>query len=205
MKKSDPVPAAIRDFLHTATPMEWARAISADLPLLLNDHANCEKKAAATAISLTFRYGDDAALCERMSRLAREELRHYEMVMRVMRQRNIPHQALGAGRYARRLRDAMRTDEPGRRVDTLIIGAYIEARSCERFAILVPLLDAELGRFYSGLLASEARHFEHYLALARQNDPVSANSRIAAFGELEGELAVSPDTQLRFHSGPQEA
>ncbi len=199
---TDSVPASIDDFLHTSTPLAWARAIAADLPLLLNDHANCEKKAAATALSLTFRYGEDAALCERMSRLAREELRHYEQVMRVMRHRHIPHQTLGAGRYARSLRDAMRTDEPGRRVDTLIIGAYIEARSCERFALLAPLLDEELGRFYSGLLASEARHFEHYLAMARQHDPTSADLRIKEFGELEGQLAVSPDTRLRFHSGP---
>ncbi len=196
------VPAAISEFLAAATPSAWARAAAADLPLLLNDHANCEKKAAATALSLMFRYAADEALCARMSRLAREELRHFEQVARIMEQRGIAHQVLPASRYARALREAVRGNEPGRRSDTLIVGALIEARSCERFALLMPLLDDELARFYGGLLASESRHFEHYLALARAAGDPEFEQRLVVLCDLEAELASGPDQQLRFHSGP---
>lgn len=196
------IPNNVAQFLGSATPADWALAAAADLPLLLNDHANCEKKAAATALSLMFRYAGNSALCDRMSRLAREELRHYEQVARLMQRRGIVHQVLPASRYARRLREAARTQEPGRLTDTLIIGALIEARSCERFALLIPLLDEELGRFYAGLLASEARHFEHYLALARETGDADFALRRKTLGELESTLATSDDDVLRFHSGP---
>lgn len=205
MKKRIEVPAQISRFLGSETPDGWARAAATDLPLLLNDHANCEKKAAATALSLMFRYAADDVLSARMSRLAREELRHYEQVARIMRQRGIAHRALPASRYARTLMEAVRGSEPGRRSDTLIVGALIEARSCERFARLIPYLDDELGRFYGGLLASEARHFEHYLALARASGDPDIDARLTLLRKLEAGLAVEPDTELRFHSGPPTA
>lgn len=205
MNKNELVPQDLRDFLSAATPHAWTVAAVADLPRLVNDHANCEKKAAATALSLMFRYADDDLLCERMSRLAREELRHFEQVMRVMRQRGIAHQHLSASRYARRLHEVVRQQEPARKVDTLIIGAFIEARSCERFALLIPVLDEELAKFYRGLLASEARHFRHYLELAERASDAPIAARVAEIGELEGELSVGADDQLRFHSGPPPA
>lgn len=202
MSAGKQVPTEIAAFLQQPTPAAWVDAAVADLPTLLNDHANCEKKAAATALSLIFRYSDDLVLCERMSRLAREELRHYEQVLRLLRRRGIAHRAVSASRYAQGLHESVRKEEPGRRVDTLILGAYIEARSCERFALLVPQLDEELARFYGGLLASEARHFRHYLELAEQAAAGSIVARVAEFGEREATLATTPDDCLRFHSGP---
>lgn len=199
---TDLVPEEIRTFLSAATPPAWAEAAAADLSRLINDHANCEKKAAATAISLMFRYADDAALCQQLSRLAREELRHYEQVARLMRRRGINYASISASRYAGRLRQVVRSSEPGRRIDTLIVGAFIEARSCERFALLVPHLDDELAKFYRGLLASEARHFRHYLELAAQAASEPLAVRIESIAELESELATTPDAELRFHSGP---
>jgi tRNA-(ms[2]io[6]A)-hydroxylase len=95
-----------------------------------------------------------------------------------------------------------RPHEPYKLIDTLIIGAFIEARSCERFARLAPLLDAELQRFYLGLLASESRHFQHYLQLAERYSPEPIDARIAFFAERERELIEAPDTEFRFHSGP---
>jgi len=198
------VPQEIAEFLQQPTPATWVDAAVRDLPTLMIDHANCEKKAAATALSLLFRYADDARLCDRMSRLAREELRHYEQVTRLLRRRGIVHRSLSASRYAQALHEKLRSEEPGRRVDILIVGAYIEARSCERFALLVPELDEELARFYSGLLAAESRHFRHYLALAEQSAGHSIAARVAELGELEAGLATKPDSKLRFHSGPPE-
>ena len=198
----DLVPGEIRDFLSADTPAGWVEAAVADIPTLVNDHANCEKKAAATAVSLMFRYAHDGLLCDRMSRLAREELRHYEQVCTIMRRLGISYQSLSAGRYASGLRDLVRSHEPGRCTDTLIVGALIEARSCERFALLIPHIDDKLARFYRGLLASEARHFRHYLELAGREAAGDFESRLEEIRSREGELATATDSALRFHSGP---
>jgi tRNA-(ms[2]io[6]A)-hydroxylase len=97
----------------------------------------------------------------------------------------------------------MRQNEPGRLVDVLIVGAFVEARSCERFAALAPHLDEELARYYTFLLRSEARHFEYYLDLAARYSPEPITERVAFFREVERELIESPDTEIRFHSGPR--
>ncbi|HUG99564.1 MAG TPA: tRNA isopentenyl-2-thiomethyl-A-37 hydroxylase MiaE [Gammaproteobacteria bacterium] len=198
------VPRELADFLGAPTPAGWVEAAAAPeaLPTLLVDHANCEKKAASTALAMLFRYEQHDALTERLSRLAREELRHFEQVRRLMRLRGIEWRRLPASRYAAGLAAAARHGEPGRLVDRLITGAFIEARSCERFALLAPRLDDTLGRFYGGLLGAEARHFRHYLELAHGFDPGGADARIAAIRVVENNLATAPDTELRFHSGP---
>jgi tRNA-(ms[2]io[6]A)-hydroxylase len=87
-------------------------------------------------------------------------------------------------------------------VDVLIVGAIIEARSCERFAALAPHLDAKLSDFYTGLLKSEARHYRDYLDLAEQAAGGPVDDRVKAFLELERQLIELPDTEFRFHSGP---
>lgn len=198
------IPTELAEFLGAPTPISWvdAAAEPTALPLMLVDHANCEKKAASTALAMLFRYEQHELLSERLSRLAREELRHFEQVRRHMRLRGIEWRRVPASRYAAGLADTLRNTEPGRLIDRLIVGAFIEARSCERFALLTPRLDDELGRFYAGLLASEARHFRHYLDLAQRFAGAELEARIAAIREVENRLATEPDTELRFHSGP---
>lgn len=193
--------AAIHDFLACRTPEPWLAAALAQPDVLLIDHANCEKKAAATALNLLFRYPQHGTLIHRLSRLAREELRHFEQVVAIMKKRGIDYRPLGSARYAAGLRALAHTHEPARLVDILIIGAFIEARSCERFAALAPRLDAELGRFYASLLQSEARHYQHYLDLARRHAEGDIGPRLALFRAREAELISSPDSEFRFHSG----
>lgn len=191
----------VRDFLACPTPEAWLDAAVRDLPTLLLDHANCEKKAAGTAMNMLFRYNDREQLQIELAQLAREELLHYEQVRELLKARGIAWRPLSAARYATGLRQHVRTSEPGHLVDLMIIGAFVEARSCERFAALAPRLDDELKRYYTFLLRSEARHFEHYLGLAERyaNEPIEA--RVAFFREVERELIASPDGELRFHSG----
>ncbi|WP_027853681.1 tRNA-(ms[2]io[6]A)-hydroxylase [Marinobacterium litorale] len=193
----------IQQFLGCATPSGWIeRAAKSDsLPVLLIDHANCEKKAASTAMNLMFRYVDRTDLLNKMSRLAREELIHFEQCLALMEARDIEYTHLGAARYAAGLREPVRTSEPGRLVDLLIIGAFIEARSCERFAALAPYLDDELAKFYRSLLKSEGRHYQDYLSLARDYAGEPIDERIAFFRGVEKELIESPDAEFRFHSG----
>ena len=113
----------------------------------------------------------------------------------------IPYEYISASRYAHQLRQACRRQEPGRLIDTLIVGAYIEARSCERFAKIAPFLDEELQRFYISLLKSEARHFQHYLELAEEYSQEPIEARVAEIGDLEASLICSEDDEFRFHSG----
>ena len=194
--------SAIQDFLYCETPDQWIENALAAQDVMLIDHANCEKKAASTALNLIYRYVDKYELLNKMSKLAREELRHFEQVIRLMRRRGIEYVQLTSARYAGALREGVRTYEPVKLVDTLIVGAYIEARSCERFAKLAPHLDAELAAFYQSLLKSESRHFEDYLQLAERYSDGAIAERVAYFGEQEKALIESADETFRFHSGP---
>ena len=205
MSSIETLVAGIQAFLPCTTPDAWVEvALQHDQePTLLIDHANCEKKAAATALALMHRYTDNLVLLNKMSRLAREELRHFEQVIKIMSARGVTYEPLSASRYAQGLHKRVRRHEPGRLIDTLIVGALIEARSCERFARLAPELDTELGEFYFSLLKSEARHYADYLRLAESlAGGEHLADRLDYFRGLEVELVESADTQFRFHSGP---
>ena len=204
MALSTAVPEPVAAFLSVSTPADWIDAARRRVPELLLDHANCELKAASTALGFLYRYPDRAELAQRMSRLAREELRHFEQVRSIMKEMDIPFARLTASRYAGKLRDAVRQDEPRKLLDLLLIGALIEARSCERFAVLAPHLPTKLGKFYTELLASEARHFEDYIELAKSECGVAESemsARLEQLMRIEAALVADPDPEFRFHSG----
>lgn len=197
----------IDDFLGCKTSKQWLTAAMHDLPTIIQDHANCEKKAAGTAMNLIFRYESHQALQLKLAQLIREEMLHYEQVIGIMNERGQAWQHLPAGRYAKGMLKHKRSYEPQAMIDVLIIGAFIEARSCERFASLAEVIDdTRLAKYYRYLLKSESRHFEDYLALAQsvvleQQITENIEQRVAFFREVEAELISSPDTELRFHSG----
>ncbi len=191
----------IKAFLACETPDEWLKAALKNQQTLLIDHANCEKKAASTAMNLIYKYIDKPDLLHKLSRLAREELRHFEQVLNFIQKRDIDYIYISASRYAMGLRDLCRKQEPYKLTDTLIAGAFIEARSCERFAKLYPLLDDELGEFYASLLKSESRHFSDYLKLAAKYSDDPIDDRVALFRNKEAELVLGHDAEFRFHSG----
>ncbi len=192
----------IYEFLGCRTDKAWVDQALANLPLIIQDHVNCEKKAAGTAMNLIFRYEFAYELQRKLAQLIREEMLHYEQVLGIMHERGQDWQHLSAGRYAKGMLKHKRTFEPAAMVDTLIIGAFIEARSCERFAALAEVIeDVRLAKYYRYLLKSESRHFEDYLALAQSLSEEDISERVAIFREVESELISSPDTELRFHSG----
>ena len=188
--------------LAAPTPPAWTLAAAARLPELLVDHANCEKKAASSALALIFAYPEDTALALALSRLAREELKHFEQVQRAMRELAIAPVRQRPGRYAQELRRALRTTHPERKLDLLLAAALIEARSAERFVLLAGRLPQPLAELYGELARAEARHFELYLELARERAPAEWEARLAALADREAQLATAPDRELRFHSGP---
>jgi len=199
----------VKAFLGCETPKAWLDEALNNLELLMQDHANCEKKAAGTAMNLMFRYSFFTDLQVKLAQLVREEMLHYEQVLEFMAKRGQEWKAVSAGRYAAGLRKEIRTYEPEALIDVLIIGAFVEARSCERFHALAPLVDEELGRYYRYLLKSESRHFEDYLALALdvaktaklKNAEEDIQTRIEHIREIEKALILSSDDLFRFHSG----
>lgn len=191
--------------LRVPTPAGWVAQACASRDVLLLDHANCEKKAASTALSLMFAYAEDLELTDKMSRLAREELRHYEQVAKLIRSLGVVPQRLAPGRYAERMRRLVAKSEPQREVDLMICGAFIEARSCERFAALGEAIGAPLSGLFQGLHNAEVRHYRVYLDLARRAGKragVDWEARIPLFAALEAELVTAHDPVFRFHSGP---
>jgi tRNA 2-(methylsulfanyl)-N6-isopentenyladenosine37 hydroxylase len=192
--------------LKIATPRAWIEHAAREWRLLLADHANCEKKAASTALAFMFAYPEDRSLCLALARLAREELRHYEQVQKLMTQLEVPLQRMGPGRYAGALRAKLATGEPCRKRDLLLAGALIEARSCERFEAMVPVLPEPVAAFYASLAESERRHAGLYVELARAganggDDEAAMMQRLDELATIEAELVVSPDPKFRFHSG----
>ncbi|CDZ78281.1 tRNA-(MS[2]IO[6]A)-hydroxylase (MiaE) [Legionella massiliensis] len=190
------------DFLCLATPEPWLAAAVTNIPTLLIDHAHCERKAAATAINFISKYPEKTELVDVMSPLAREELLHFEKVKDLMRSQNISFGPLQPSDYAQKLHSLVpRNNGKERLRDQLIIGAIIEARSCERFNAIIPrLADSQLSKFYASLVKSEARHFQDYLHLAKLYGG-DIDERIKFFIKAENTLINSEDKLFRFHSG----
>jgi tRNA-(ms[2]io[6]A)-hydroxylase len=140
-------------------------------------------------------------LIDKMVLLIKEELHHFYQVLQVMADSGIVYQKINSSRYAKGLLRHVSTYEPAAVVDKLICGAYIEARSCERFARLAPLLPLRIADFYTSLLRSEARHYQDYLSLAKQIAGSDISERVAFFGKIEADLIMTPDTDFKFHSG----
>ncbi|WP_317929410.1 tRNA isopentenyl-2-thiomethyl-A-37 hydroxylase MiaE [Halioxenophilus sp. WMMB6] len=169
-------------------------------------------KKAVLSVPLTACEGQPLAaeIIRKMVALIKEELLHFEQVLEILQKSDITYDAISASRYAKGLIKMVRTFEPATLVDKLIIGAYIEARSCERFARLAPRLPPELAGFYYRLLKSEARHFSDYLTLANKvaqtDDRVASGfeARVQEIGAEEATLISSPDDCFRFHSGVPE-
>ncbi len=166
--------------LVSASDPAWVGRALAHLEDVLLDHAHAEKKAAGTAVTLLFQYPEQTALLEPLARLAREELAHFEEVLRVLAARGLAFRRRRASPYAGRLHQLVRGSEPERLVDRLLCAAVIEARSCERFALLADALaerDRELAAWYRALHAAEARHHGTYVRLA---DGIASEAAVRA-------------------------
>ena len=187
--------------LASDTDPRWIDRALENIDELLVDHAHCEKKAAGMAVQLIFRYTQHAFLHEPLSRLAREELTHFEQVLLHLSVRGVEFRGLKPSPYAGRLRSEVRTFEPAHLVDTLLCCALIEARSCERFKILADAIEnEELAAFYRGLLASEARHHQIYLDLAAQLVPENeVRSRLEVLADHEAAVLRDISERARMH------
>ncbi len=189
--------------LKTTTEERWLRQVDEDLPAILIDHAHCEKKAAGTAMNLIFCYGSGRAdLCRELSAIVVEELEHFRLVLDLLERRGIGFTSLKPSSYGRKLNELVRKTEPERAVDRLLVASLIEARSCERFALLREhVADAELADFYGSLFESEARHHSTYVQFARQFGAETAvRARLEELSCEEGRIVREGDPLPRMHS-----
>jgi tRNA-(ms[2]io[6]A)-hydroxylase len=189
--------------LASETPPAWvAEVVEPNLEEVLVDHAHCEKKAAGTAVNLIFAHVEHPELARELSEIAREELEHFELVLALLSRRGMSFRRQFPSSYGARLSELVRKEKPGRFVDRMLIAALIEARSCERFALLRDrLADRELASFYGELYASEARHHATYVRMAATfADRETVNARLAELARAEAEIIADTDGLPRLHS-----
>jgi len=188
--------------LRSVTAPRWLAQIDGRFDELLVDHAHCEKKAAGVAMNLLFAYVDHTDLARAMTAIVTEELEHFHLVLDLLERRGIRFRRLAPASYGRRLHELLRTAEPERAIDRLLVAGLIEARSCERFALLADHApDDELRAFYRGLFEAEARHHATYVRLACQRAPEAVvRERLEALAEAEAAIIAAGDPVPRMHS-----
>jgi tRNA-(ms[2]io[6]A)-hydroxylase len=155
--------------LKSRTPPEWTAIALSDMDAFMLDHAFCERKAAATAMSLLMSNPDKPDFCEAMIQLSLEELEHFQQVFRLLRARGIPLRGDIKDPYVNALIGQCRKPEHERFLDRLLCFGIVEARGCERFGLIgQSCADPALARFYDELARAEARHFGVFLKYARK-------------------------------------
>ena len=188
--------------LQSTSSVRWLRQVDQHLNEILIDHAHCEQKAASTAMDLMFDYVEHEDLCREMSEIVREELEHFQLVRDLLKQRNVRFRRLKPGAYGRKLKELVRRLEPHRAVDRLLVGALIEARSCERFVLLRDhLQDAQLKEVYGSLYESEARHHTTYVRLAKNfASDADVSTRLQELATVEAAIISDGSELPRVHS-----
>ena len=190
--------------LLSPTRPEWAEMAANRLEVFLPDHAVCEQQAALTALNLVAHYPEDDDLVESMSALAAEEVAHLRRIAKLLRRRGLHLMRRRPNPYVHRLREYMRTEsEPGLKVDRLLIGALIEARSCERFTCLLRVVettDPEVAALLADLGPAEKRHWEMFYRLAsRDVDPAWLESHWRGWLEHEDRVMSGLGVRPRVH------
>jgi tRNA-(ms[2]io[6]A)-hydroxylase len=188
--------------LKSSTAPWWLDTVEDNLEEVLLDHAHCEKKAAGTAMNLIFAYVDKVELVRALSDIVNEELDHFRQVLDLLERRGMRFRRLTPSSYGRQLNDLVRKQEPARAVDRLLVAGLIEARSCERFALLKDRLrQRELADFYGSLFESEARHHATYVRLAMLfAEPQAVTARLEELAAAEAEIIDRGDPLARMHS-----
>ena len=191
--------------LRSETPDVWARGVLEDPVSLLVDHAFLEKKAANNAMEMLTRWPGDwvPGWVETMTSVARDETAHLAQVMRLLVKRGGQLARVHKNPYANELRLCVRKGTAGETIDRLFVSALIEARSCERFAVLARVAeDAELAKFYTSLYSSELGHYKVFLRLARKVAPASeVEARWGEMLEAEARILATQPPGARIHSG----
>ena len=189
--------------LTVATRPEWAETVVSDLPSFLQDHADCERKASALAMSLVAKYPDRLEIIPELIATGVEELEHFQQVYEVLRRRGIPlAKEIGQDPYIKVLMDLLHTDSLRRFLDRLLLASIIECRGAERFRLVSEALgdDKELQQFYHDLWVSEARHGHIFVGMALEYfERDREYGRLSELNEAEGRIVDGLELRPRLH------
>lgn len=187
--------------LKSDSKIEWVENALQNLDQILIDHAHCERKAATFALSMTTRYPEKVSMVSKMIEIAQEELEHFQLVHNYIVEKGIEFTKDSGNFFVQNLHSMISKQEPMRFLDSLLVGALIEARSCERFSQLAKHVQSgELQKFYSNLLASEAGHYTIYTDIAREYFPKeTVKQRLEELAIKEAEIVDLLENTATIH------
>ncbi len=182
-------------------PADWLPKLLTNLPAMLVDHAHLERKAATMSLNLE-KYRDLYHRVEDLNAIAIEELQHFQLVLNLLKKRNIPFGQPYPSPWIAGLMHSVRSGNRHQAIDHLICFALVEGRSCEKFQILakaLPPIDPELADFYASLVESEGNHYSTYWLMAREIDEAEADRRLDFYLDLDAELIRKPNPLPMLH------
>ena len=189
--------------LTVATPPEWMDAVMANVPAFLQDHADCERKASAMAMSLVAKYPDRLEIIPELIATGVEELEHFQQVYAVMRERGIPlAKEIETDPYIKSLMALIHSDSERRFLDRLLLASVIECRGAERFRLVSQAMtdDEQLRRFYHNLWVSEAKHGHIFVKMALEYfEKEHVYERLSFLNDEEGEIVAGLEFRPALH------
>ena len=185
----------------TPSDPRWVATVTADFDTFLRDHASCEKKASGMALNVASHYPDQPVLLTAMVDLAVEELNHYREVVKLILARNGQPGADQKDPYITALNAEIRRGSANFLMDRLLVGAVVERRGAERFALIAQALkDAELKEFYTSIARSEERHWLLFVDLAFTHCAEhEVAARLAELTQAEGHIITNLPLRPALH------
>ncbi len=187
--------------LRFATPAGWTETVMQDFDRFLLDHASCEKKASAMAMTLISHYPDRVELVQAMTELAVEELVHFKEVVKHIMARNLTLGADEKDPYVTALIKTQRKGSENYFLDRLLIASIVEARGHERFGLVADALEpGPLKQFYKAITTSEGRHLDLFENLANTYFPETAvNQRLDELLDIEATIVADLPFRAALH------
>jgi len=189
--------------LTVATPPEWVKVVMSNFPAFLQDHADCERKASAMAMSFVAKYPDRLEIIPELIETGIEELEHFQQVYAQMQKRGIPlAKEMTEDPYIKSLLNLCHSDPNNRFLDRLLLASIIECRGAERFRLVAEAIpeDAELKEFYHRLWTSEAKHGNIFVKMALNYfDQEKAYARLNELNRAEGEVIQKLELRPALH------
>jgi tRNA-(ms[2]io[6]A)-hydroxylase len=182
-------------------PSDWLPKVLANLPAVLVDHAHLERKAATTALNLE-KFRLLYSRVDELNAIAIEELQHFQLVLNLLKARNIPFGQPQHSAWISGLMRSIRNGQQHQVIDHLICCALIEGRSCEKFQVLareLQTIDQPLAQFYASLVESEGNHYATYLLMSRAVDEAETDRRLDFYLDLDAELIRKPNPLPILH------
>ncbi|MDA1120692.1 MAG: tRNA-(ms[2]io[6]A)-hydroxylase [Bacteroidetes bacterium] len=192
----------LRVDLKVPSKNEWIKAVMADLDAFLQDHANCERKASAMAMSFVAKFPDRLKILPELIDIGIEELEHFKQVYEIMQKRGIQlTKEIGPDQYVNQLIEKCRSGRQERFMDRLLLASLVETRGAERFRLVYETLEeGELKEFYHNLWASEARHGEVFIKMAfNYFDESAVLIRMEELNSLEAEIIEGLPIKAALH------